>query len=255
MSSSPLADLPLNKAAAAAGVSPAPFKKACRKLGVRRWAYKRSCSALSISAALSGALALGGRTLAWKAAARASKNESESGPDFAPSTQTPTSFYPAASPKPTVGALLVGTRGPACATTYVKLVQRRSPEMPVPLLVARPPLLVARPPLPSHSPAQPAPDSASGLRATGVRARRRRPSGSFSRRRRWTKPWRARCWNALASPGVRRRAGGSGAPQGARARDEAPALGLRSWDLLRSLSTMSFLIPTARQSWLPRPYA
>ena len=32
-----LADLPLNKAAAAAGVSPAPFKKACRKLGVRRF--------------------------------------------------------------------------------------------------------------------------------------------------------------------------------------------------------------------------
>ena len=31
-----LADLPLNKAAAA-GVSPAPFKKACRKLGVRRF--------------------------------------------------------------------------------------------------------------------------------------------------------------------------------------------------------------------------
>ena len=49
-----LADLPLNKAAAAAGVSATAFKKACRKLGVRRWAYKRGRSALSVSVALSG---------------------------------------------------------------------------------------------------------------------------------------------------------------------------------------------------------
>ena len=49
-----LADLPLNKAAAAAGVSASAFKKACRKLGVLHWAYKRGRSALSVSAVLSG---------------------------------------------------------------------------------------------------------------------------------------------------------------------------------------------------------
>ena len=36
-----LADLPLRKAAATAGISPTAFKRACRKLGVRRWTYKR----------------------------------------------------------------------------------------------------------------------------------------------------------------------------------------------------------------------
>ena len=36
-----LAHLPLQQAAAAAGVSATAFKKACRKLGISRWAYKR----------------------------------------------------------------------------------------------------------------------------------------------------------------------------------------------------------------------
>ena len=90
-----LADLPLNKAAAAAGVSPAPFKKACRKLGVRRWAYKRSRSAQAISAALSGALALGGKDAGLESCSASIKSEIESGPEVAPATQTPTFFYPA----------------------------------------------------------------------------------------------------------------------------------------------------------------
>ena len=36
-----LADLPLLRAAAAAGISATSFKRACRRLGVRRWVYKR----------------------------------------------------------------------------------------------------------------------------------------------------------------------------------------------------------------------
>ena len=201
-----LADLPLNKAAAA-GVSPAPFKKACRKLGVRRWAYKRSRSAQAISAALSGALALGGKDAGLESCSASIKSEIESGPEVAPATQTPTFFYPAdAGCEPETNGL-----GSVRRDSWARLCDdvcevgaAQKPEMPAPLLVARPLL-------PSHSSAQPArrsgrrrlrPAGCGPKAATGVRARRRRPSGSFSRRRRWTKPWCARCW---ICPGLTRR--------------------------------------------------
>ena len=50
-----LADLPLQKAASAAGISPTAFKKACRRLGISRWAYKRCRSADAPSAAVASA--------------------------------------------------------------------------------------------------------------------------------------------------------------------------------------------------------
>ena len=92
-----LADLPLNKAAAAAGVSATAFKKACRKLGVRRWAYKRGRSVQAVSAALSGAHALGGEGAGLESSCASVESEGESGPDAAPATRAPTCFQPADS--------------------------------------------------------------------------------------------------------------------------------------------------------------
>ena len=90
-----LADLPLNKAAAAAGVSASAFKKACRKLGVLRWAYKRGRSALSVSVALSGAYVPGAGRDAGLESCCASV-DSESRP-VAPATPSSASLRSAAT--------------------------------------------------------------------------------------------------------------------------------------------------------------
>ena len=52
-----LADLPLPKAAATAGICPTALKRACRKIGVRRWVYKRGRTADGWKAADSGSRA------------------------------------------------------------------------------------------------------------------------------------------------------------------------------------------------------
>ena len=163
---SALAELPLNKAAAAAGVSATAFKKACRKLGVRRWAYKRGRSALSVSAALSGPYAPDGIDAGLQGCCASA--DSESGPG-SPATPASANFCSATADDQPETNGWSSARQDLCLCDDVSYIDAAKEPHDATLFTCSAAAFTPAQSCPARSPICMVPTSANGLQADGGR--------------------------------------------------------------------------------------